>query len=157
MTKKNHSCCLDLNWFLFWCNYYASLLYFQKWHKCKNVSIKTSCAVVCGGFPSLDAFGRSSWAGQCGGPSSVAVQMNICLAWASEVNVICKYSKCIRTLGGTAVNEKWAAGALYETNLLCPQKVPIRRLHWMVHLHVGTLKCQRKAISFSGHVEQDSM
>lgn len=40
--------------------------------------------------------------------------LNICLPQSSEVNVICKCSKRLRTLGGTAVNEKLAAGKLNE-------------------------------------------
>lgn len=28
-----------------------------------------------------------------------------------------------------------------KTNVVCPQKVPIRRWHWKVHLHFRTLRC----------------
>lgn len=47
-------------------------------------------------------------------PFSGLIQLNICLPQSSEVNVICKCSKHLRTPERTAVSEKLAAGELNE-------------------------------------------
>lgn len=62
----------------------------------------------------LEAVCQFCWAWLCSRPSCVLIQLNICLPQSSEVNVICKCSKRLRTRGGTAVNQKLAAGTLNE-------------------------------------------
>lgn len=65
-------------------------------------------------FGALEAVCQFCWAWLCGRPSCVLIQLNICLPQSSGANVICKCSKRLKTLGGTAVNEKLAAGTLNE-------------------------------------------
>lgn len=81
------------------------------------------------------------WAWLCGKRSCVPIELSICFPQSSKVNVICKSSKCLKTPGGTAVNEKLAAGSLNENQCTVSSKVPITRWHWEGHLHFGTLWC----------------